>query len=396
MTRRSALEEALLSICQLTQTGPLPADPPDARLWTLLSLALAQESLSAAQACIPTQTRQETRQTLSLLSRGISRQAASLAAWLPPDQPMEVQAVWYALLSMETAASLARSMEPGPVRQALDFLLPEYLDALYRLSNLLALEGFGSASDYIGGFVEIMPGRSLAACHRHPFDGLGLSPARLSIHEQIALTLMTALEEEKQRFFHHAAAQTSQEPGRGLFLELAMLSGQYACQYASLLPPMSPLFRLAWDRYAARYLYASCAQTVPHPPLRAFAEAEEKHTRTQCRVLSPLLPEDERFPESDGLPPPLSFGQNKGHVRDTLAQTGMTALRDGYAPVNTLPREADYFRYQRRVRPDMAALPSCRVIRAMLQKTGMDDRFEIAPHPVAALRDRTRDPSDGR
>ena len=41
--------------------------------------------------------------------------------------------------------------------------------------------------------------------------------------------------------------------------------------------------------------------------------------------------------------------------------------------------------------PDVDALPSHRVVSALIDKTGYDYRYEIAEHPIEALRDRTRD-----
>ena len=55
-----------------------------------------------------------------------------------------------ALLSLELAAALAQPMRSGAVRAMLDHSLPQYLDALYRVANLLCLRGFPPAGQLIG------------------------------------------------------------------------------------------------------------------------------------------------------------------------------------------------------------------------------------------------------
>ena len=381
-----ALEEGLQPLEELCRDVPLPGDQPFCRLWALLALSVELAALESARTCFSAVENLETRQALSLVSRCVSRQAASLVASLSLNGPAEERALDRAFLSLEAAAALAQPMEPGKVRQALEFSLPERLDALYRAANLLALRDGTPADRLIGAYAEIMPGRPLAACHRHPFDGIGNAPEGMTLWEEMALLLVGAMEEESRRFLLHAAQETGDALARGFFLENSLLCDQRSVQAASLLPRREPLRRLLDHCFAAAYVYHSFPGEADR-----FA-AEEGYALSQMRFIRQLIQKQGgNAPDARTYPPPLQWGQHKGYVRDALDSVNMTALGDGYALVNQLPRDADYFRYQRRVCPDRGKVPSSRVVEETIRKRGVDFRFEIAPHPVKALRDRTRD-----
>ena len=347
----------------------------------LLCLAVERAGLKSVHDCIIEEESLPIRQSLSLLSHDISRQAFFLSAWHPQTEKAEEQALDYALLSLEAVSALAQRMEPGPVRQVLDFLLPEYLDALYRVANLLALRGTDPLS-LTGGYSEIMPGRPLYTCRRSPVDGVESALEGLSLWEEMALSILLSLEEEKTRFFQRAAAQESESLGRGLFLEMCLLSDQYAVEFASLLPHRSGMARLALNRYAACFLYASLAEAGGPSELVTFAEQAEKNAIAQFQSLLQFIPEQGGvFPEPPALPP-LVFGRSKTYVRDILEKWGRGEQWNS--------ESAGSVRYQKAVCPDPAQACSCQIIDEMIRRTGTDYRFEIAPHPIEALRDRTK------
>jgi len=59
--------------------------------------------------------------------------------------------------------------------------------------------------------------------------------------------------------------------------------------------------------------------------------------------------------------------------------------------VSELPPDSDFFAYQRTVNHDVEAVPSHRVICRAIDRNGQDYRFETAPNPIEALRDRRTD-----
>ena len=380
-----ALEEGLLPLNAL-DGGKLPGDMPFSRLRALLSLALERASQQCAAACLQSGASQDERRALSLISRCIARQEASLAALLPLEQTPEEREMDLALLSLELAAALAQPMRSGAVRAMLDHSLPQYLDALYRVANLLCLRGFPPAGQLIGAYAEIMPGRPLIACHRHPFDGIGKKQEKASLWEEGALLLMAAQEEYGRQHLLSAAAESQDALTRSFFLELSLLRQQQFFSFSSLQPSQPPLRRLLAHRYAAAFLYG------------AFLPREADHALAQCGKLCALIEKSGQTPPAlPPFPPALEWGLHKGYVRDALQGIGVTALREGWSPVGALPRGADYFRYQRRICPEEANTPSCQVIEKTIAQYGTDCRFEIAPHPIEALRDRTKDhPQLGR
>lgn len=390
-----ALEQGFCPLSQLSHPRPLKSESPYPFLRVLLNLALEEESQAILHTLLPSFSSQELRRDLSLLSRVEARQAVSLTGWLKERNRPEILGLHFSLLSLELAASLAQRMNDGPVRRTLDFFIPEYLDELYRLVNLLSLNETDPLQTLLGGYAEIMPGRPLIACHRHPYDCVARSASSLSLWERIALLTLSAVEKEKYRGFLWLAGTSRDTLSSGFFAELSVLSQQHLVQYASLRPPAPPLEEILFSQYTECYLYDACAQLCPNQDLAHFAleerDHEYAHTKKAAHWLALESGEKKPLP---AFPPPLSLGPCKGYVRDTLQNIGVTAQREEYVPVGTLPRGADFFRYQKRVCPDAASVPSHRVVESVIRRSGCDYRFEIAPHPVEILRDRAYDHTD--
>ena len=95
---------------------------------------------------------------------------------------------------------------------------------------------------------------------------------------------------------------------------------------------------------------------------------------------------DATFPEL------LHLGPNKDYVRDVLARTvRLTADREDYAEVDSLPDDATFFKYQEKVNTPVEDVTSHRVIEQEISKLGQDYRFEEAENPIEVLRNRKSD-----
>ena len=95
------------------------------------------------------------------------------------------------------------------------------------------------------------------------------------------------------------------------------------------------------------------------------------------------------------FPAPLKLCSNIPYVRSILQGTvDMTACRESYARVGALEPETDFFRYQKHVNHDVDNVSSHKVIAQHIQRFGEDYRFETAPNPISALRDRQQDNVD--
>ena len=372
-----------------TEEIALGEGTPYARVRVLMARAMERLAGQALLSRLPQVSSQDVRRDLSLLCRVEARQEASWTA--AGSLGAGEEGLYYALLSLEMAAAPALRMKDGPVRQALHFVLPEYLDELYRLSNLLMLTEGKSAGRLLRGYAEIMPGRPLIACHRHPYDDVRHPAQTEDTLEKMAPIFMTAAEEAKRDFYLRAAASASLPLARALYRELALLSLQHQAHFQSLLPNRPPLKFLLLCQYAEGYLYDSFAREEGDGPLGTLFHRERDHELAHIRKITDM--QRKQKGERAKLPPfpePLCMGFHKGYVRDALQSVGVTALRENYVPVGTLSAGADFFRYQRRACPEDGT-PSHQVVAALIEKTGEDYRFEIAPHPVEALRDRHRD-----
>lgn len=388
-----ALEQGLVPLEQIGRAAPLASSSPYPLLRVLLSQAMEQAAIAQNGLCLTDLSDPEARRILALIRRVEARQAASLNALLPFQGKIGEQLLYAAALTLELCGALAQPMSDGPVRRLLDFLLPEYLDEVYRLVNARAFRTGLREQPPFSGYIEIMPGRPLIACHRHPFDSAGSPAAAPASREEAALLLLSAAEREKGRLALLAAADTADDLERIFLPELALLSEQHESQLLSRLPAASPLERLLRLHGLERWLYASCAEAADSgAALSALAQAEQAHEAAHEKKLAELL-----FALEGKEAPPLSFpllsalGPNKGYIRETLQSIGVTALRDQFVPAGALPQGADFHRYQRRVIPRPEQAPSHRLLERTIEAFGTDLRYEIAPHPVELLRNRGRD-----
>jgi hypothetical protein len=64
---------------------------------------------------------------------------------------------------------------------------------------------------------------------------------------------------------------------------------------------------------------------------------------------------------------------------------------EDYTNVNNLPPDYQYFKYQDTVNKKINNVASHDIIEQYIDKYVNDYRFQIAPHPIKELRDRSRD-----
>ncbi|MBR1584880.1 MAG: hypothetical protein IJ662_05010 [Clostridia bacterium] len=378
-----ALEEGLSPLDQLTRVPRLNDDAyPRARALLLLHLAWACVDASR---CV--HTPKEAGQ-VALLRRADLRSSLTFSG-LENQIPAGDRPILHGFLAVQLLAALAARLPDTPLRRAIDFTAPDSQDIVYRLAH--ALPDPDRAQALLGGAMEIMPGRPLIACHRHPFDGIG---APMAAEEDPLLPLAAmALTAVSTGFCQHLiAAPAPDEQTRGLYVECAMICEQHATLFASMLPLHSPGERLLLAEDTLAYLALSCAQAEENADLRALYYREAAHALAHGQKLRALLrAREENAPPRPMRLPPLILAPCKGYVRDTLKQIGVTARRDQFVPVGSLPRGADFFRYQKRICPRAESVPSHAAVQRFIDRHGVDCRFEIAPHPIQALRDRSKD-----
>jgi len=386
------LEQGFHSLEKLGGSCSLPTENPYSRLRTLLAMAMEKYAHHQSGQLLPMLSSQDERRDFSLISRLEAHQTAILTPYHFSEENDCRHGILLSMLSMELTAVLAQYLKDGPLRQALHFLLPEFLDETYRLSNLLLLLFDETAQEMLGGYSEIMPGRPLISCHRHPYDEVCLPLSSDDPLENMAPILLSAVLAMKQEFSQQAAFHEKDALARALFLEISLMNQGQLTRLLSLLPARNPLQQMYLIQYAESYLYDSLSQDEDLPVLRQlYLEEKENEGAHLEKILRLMKNAEEAPPLFSTLPERLRLGPNKGYIRDVLQNVGVTALREKYTPVGALPEGADFFRYQQRICPHPEEIPSHLCVSRVIDKFGMDYRFEIAPHPIECLRNRSCD-----
>ena len=95
---------------------------------------------------------------------------------------------------------------------------------------------------------------------------------------------------------------------------------------------------------------------------------------------------------SGDFPAPISLHQNIDYVRKILGDTvQFTNAREGYEKIKELPEDADFFRFQKTINPNVNTVPSHNVIDGFIKRRGVDYRYQVALSPVPELRNRRED-----
>ena len=345
----------------------------------------------------------ELRRQIALMRRSEQQQQKLIGALKPIDESILEHPIGYEQLAVDLTAALAQR-EPDPnVKQALDFALLEDFDHLYRYADLLDFDTGIKAENLVGRYTEIMPGRPTIAHHRHPFDSIKQHIcSRSAAPETLLCTgIITAAEQQTMNYYMNVAPFYPNEYGRRLYREIGMVEEQHVSQYGSLMDTgMTWLEGLLCHQYAECYLYWSAMETEVDPRIKGIwemlLEQEIAHLHMAEDLLRRYEGKDHTQVIGEGaFPEALSLTSNIDYVRNILGNTvNLTACRKSYTPVENLAPNADFFHYQSIVHPTPADVESHTFIEKYIGMKGQDYRFETAPNPVPALRDRTMDNAD--
>jgi hypothetical protein len=340
------------------------------------------------------------RRELALMRRNAQQHQKRIQCLKPINENMLEETIIYELLAVDLTAKLAQN-EPDPyVKQVLDFALLEDFDHLYRYANLLKLEYGTPAEKLVGKYCEIMPGRPTISEHRFPFDSVRwyINSKTADPITKLNANIITAAEQQTMNFYMNICNLYPTDIGRQLYQEIGMIEEQHVTQYGSLIDPNATwLENLLNHMYTTCYLYYSCFQDEIHPYVKKIWEDCFYQAVANLHKAAELLKiyENKDWQEvipNGTFPNLLTLGPNIEYVREVLAATvNNTALREEIIPVDELPRDADFFKYQEVINHDVESVPSHKIIDKYLCKNLIDYRFEIAPHPVPELRNRHMD-----
>lgn len=341
------------------------------------------------------------RRALAAVRRGEAQQQKRIASLKPQNENILEHTIGYEHLAVDLTAELALKESNPYVKQALDFALLEDFDHLYRYADLLEMEQGVKAQRLVGEYAEIMPGRPTIVEHRHPYDSIknSVDSKKEKLSTLLHIMTITAAEQQTMNYYMNAGAfYEGSSVGRELYNEIAMIEEQHVTHYGSLLDTKpSFLENLLMHEYCEAYLYYSCYNGEKDDRLKLmweeFFEEELCHLDIAKNLLQKYGKKSAEQVIPDGeFPSLLEFCPHKDYIRNLLDNTvDMTAEREGYAKVEELPADAEYFAYQDIVIQSKKLTPSHRVIDDYIAKKGIDYRYQIAEHPVVSLQDRRKD-----
>lgn len=339
------------------------------------------------------------RRELALIRRIEQEQQKKLASLKPKDETILETTLTYEQVAVDLTAMLSRREKNAVVREQLDFALLEDFDHLYRFSNLLDLEENTLYEDVIGKYTEVMPGRPTVSEFRHPYDDIRFAQ-KSSLNDvltNLQIGIITAAEQQTMNFYMNLGAYYHSDLGRKLFSEIAMIEEEHVSAYGSLKDPdLTHLECLLMHEYTECYLYYSLYEDETDEKVKRLFEScfeeEVAHLHHACALLEKYegKPWCKVIAVGD-FPELMKFGENIDYVRSVLRTVRNTAIKEGYKPVNELNDDDNFFKYQRKTVGSGENDPSHLVIKEYIAKNGRDLRYEVSPHPVKELRDRTVD-----
>ena len=340
------------------------------------------------------------RRDLALTRYVEKQQQLKISLLKPENESILEHTIAYEQLAVDLTAELAKRELDCDVKTALDFALLEDFDHLYRYANLLEMQQGIAAEWLVGRYTEIMPGRPTISHHRYPMDNVkrSINAKTSDVQTVLSTMIITAAEQQTMNYYMNVTNFANCDLGRKLYQEIALVEEEHVTQYESLMDPNATwLEMLLWHEYCECYLYWSCYMTETNNYIKGLweenLEIEISHLHKAVELLKKYEGKDwqEVIPCGD-FPSPISLHENIDYVRKILGDTVQyTSKRENYVKVSSLPKDADFFRFQDVINPDVRIVPSHCVIEEFIRRRGADYRFQVAPSPIPELRNRRQD-----
>lgn len=338
------------------------------------------------------------RRELAMMRRQEQQQQKKIACLKPMDETVLEHTIGYEQLAVDLTAGLAKRVTCANVKSALDFALLEDFDHLYRYADLMEMEHGQYAEKFVGEYTEIMPGRPTISEHRCPMDALCM-PGKpdAALFDKMAVQIITAAEQQTMNYYMNVCGFYTSDLGRKLYQEIGMIEEQHVTQYGSLMDPnCSWLEGLLMHQYVEAYLYYSCMEDETDQNVKKvwedFFQMEVSHLHKAADLLRQYEKKDwQQVIPGGEFPEPFHFESNIDYIRAALNMVDFTAENEIFKPVNMLPKDYDFFVYQKAVNANVDAVPSHQVIDRAIRRRGKDYRAEVAPSPIPGLQNRTLD-----
>lgn len=348
-------------------------------------------------------TNNEIRRLAAEVRRQEQQQQKRISALKPLDETILETTIGYEQLAVDLTAEMAQK-EPNPfVKAQLDFALLEDFDHLYRYANLLDMEEGVHAERLVGGYTEITPGRPTISEHRHPKDDVRfyINGWQDSLITRLHTGIITAAEQQTMNYYMNVGGFYHSDLGRKLFTEIAMIEEQHVTGYGSLMDP-SHTWLECWvmHEYTECYLYYSCYKDESDERIKNIwlehFEQELKHLKIACEALYKYdgREHEQMFVGGAEFPSLIKLKSNKDYIREVLKTVRLTGYKEITLPIDDIPDDYDFFKYQRQVNSKTGQVASHLVIEKYIKTNGEDYRYEDSLSVEKALRDRTCDNVD--
>ena len=317
----------------------------------------------------------------------------------PIDENILDETLIYELLAVDLTAHMAQCEPDKYVKESLDFALLEDFDHLYRYSNLMKQEYGKDASYLVGKYSEITPARPTISHHRYPEDNVKRwSSSNVALITKLHSNVITAAEQQTMNFYMNVCNLYPSDMGRRLYQEIGMVEEEHVTQYGSLLnTTLTYLENLVMHMYTTCYLYYSCMKDELDKNIYCVWEKCFFQSVANLQESAKLLKKYENKDwncviECGEFPELIKLHPNVEYVRDVLKYTvTYTSLLEDYCPVDNMPNDSNFFKYQAIVNNNISCVPSHDVICRTIRKFGCDYRFEKGPNPIESLRNRKCD-----
>lgn len=286
------------------------------------------------------------RREIAITRRIEQQQQKVLSVLKPANESILEHTISYEQLAVDLTAILAQREPDYYIKAALDFALLEDFDHLYRYSDLLEME-YGTKSEYlVSHYTEIMPGRPTISEHCYPIDSIKrfVNFDTADPITKLNISIITAAEQQTMNYYMNIAGFYCSDLGRQLYQETGLIEEQHVSQHESLKDT-----RLTWledlllHEYTECYLYHSCYEDETDCYIKKIWEEHLEQEIAHLHKAAQLL---ERF---------------EGRC------------------------------WQEALNYDVCSVPSHKTIEKIIDENGEDYRFEVAPHPIEELRNRTCD-----
>lgn len=341
------------------------------------------------------------RRDLATIRRIEQQQQKRISCLKPMNESILEHTITYEQLAVDLTSVLAKNETNCNVKNALNFALLEDFDHLYRYSNLLDMEYGISPERLVGSYTEIMPARPTISEHRHPMDSIFkyVNNQEVSTLTKLNIGIITAAEQQTMNYYMNVAPlYNKSDLGRRLYQEIGMIEEEHVSQYESLKDTTATwLEDLLMHEYTECYLYYSCMMTECDSYIRCIWEdclvQEISHLHKAAELLQRYEGKDWQQVIPDGtFPKLLCLGPNIDYVRKIIeTTTGNTQHGETVAPLGQLSPDALFFLYQNIVNHDVSSVASHRVIDQYIRNRGRDYRYQVAPHPLVELQNRSKD-----